>query len=483
MQSGIGDRSPSQIKGAGLNATGRKRILHYHPEDRGIGDPNPFFWKGEYHIFDTCKGWGHRVSGDLAWVTELPNALYTGAPGEPDASSCAAGSVIERGGIFHIFYCARRITPEKKVVATICHATSQDLVHWTKDPGNPLITPDFDPSRQGTNKDPFVFWNEEEKCYWMLITDQLVSPAGSRFGVLGLAASTDLENWERREPFWTPSITAAEFEVPDLFEWNGTWYLLYTTYTENYQTHYRMAEHFSGPWLAPALDSFGDSLFYAGKTISDGKRRFVLGWLYGLSAAEGDLPRALSIRELTQQPDGSLTVKCPQEILRSCGPAIPANLEAKLGDCFAEGKTLRAQSVDGLAYAVTENVPADLLVETTVTLKPGTRCAGIFFRTTPDLNRGYVLRLEPPFCRVVFDQWPKSRPIKQFLGSRPLHPSQFSWDEPISIQLFIHGNIAEVFVGNRVALAIRMYDHKDGCVGVFVENGEAKFEGLTLRSI
>jgi hypothetical protein len=66
---------------------------------------------------------------------------------------------------------------------------------------------------------------------------------------------------------------------------------------------------------------------------------------------------------------------------------------------------------------------------------------------------------------------------------RPLHPSHFSWEKPITLQLLIHGTIAEVFVDNQVALVTRIYDHKDGGVALFVEHGEATFEDITFKSL
>jgi beta-fructofuranosidase len=192
-----------------------------------------------------------------------------------------------------------------------------------------------------------------------------------------------------------------------------------------------------------------------------------------------------------------LAFKCPEEILRTCGPTIPSELQSKLGEWSNQGPSLRGKRLDGLAYAVTERVPADLLVEVSITQKPNTRSAGVLFRTTPDLARGYMVRLELPLCRVVFERWPKPWPWKKefwrnvasvrgthpFMVERALNPNQFSWEKPITIQLLIHGTVAEVFVNDRVALVTRIYDHKDGNVGLFVEHGEARFNDISFKSI
>ena len=94
-----------------------------------------------------------------------------------------------------------------------------------------------------------------------------------------------------------------------------------------------------------------------------------------------------------------------------------------------------------------------------------------------------MLRLEPAFCRVVFDHWPRTRGTRPFLVERPLHPERFAWEKPIAIRLFVQGTIAEAFVGDQVALVARLYRHTQGCAGLFVENGSANFEDLTVTSL
>lgn len=119
-----------------------KAQLHFCPENGTIGGPMPFFWKEKYHLFFLgLKGRWHVVSENLVNWKELPIALPLGAPGEPDSRQCAAGSIIERNGTFHFFYTGRR-KKEGKAIPTICRSTSEDLIHWKKDPGNPIMAAD-----------------------------------------------------------------------------------------------------------------------------------------------------------------------------------------------------------------------------------------------------------------------------------------------------------------------------------------------------
>ena len=478
-----------------------KPQLDYRPQSGSLGGTFPFFWKGQYHVFhDGSRDWHHIVSEDLLHWRELPVAISRGAPGEPDSRQCGAGSILEANGTFHIFYLGRRVEGQR-VVGTVCHATSNDLIHWKKNPKNPLLTPDYE-NYAGVTKDPFVFWNEQDGRYWMLIADRLRNAPTSRKGVLALAVSPDLVHWERREePFFAPDDSTCEFEVADLFEWNRKYYLTYTTYMENTATQYRVADQVTGPWLAPAIDTFDDNLYYAGKTVSDGKRRLAFAFARGAGGNENvpteQRQQAMIIREVTQQPDGSLGFRYPDELLGAWGRPVPAKLENKLGEWSHQGDRAQGGRLDGLAYAVTEDVPADCLLDMSVTLKPDTRCAGVFFRTTGDLERGYMLRLEPLHSRIAFEYWPKSWPWnpeywRNIVVTRGQHPffvqrtvpaGRLAWDRPIRIRLVIHGSIAQVFVNEEIALLTRVYHHVDGRIGLFVEYGEAQFNRMTIKSL
>jgi sucrose-6-phosphate hydrolase SacC (GH32 family) len=90
--------------------------IFYRPADGFVGDVIPFYWQGLFHAFylkaalppDRVGAEGtpiaHIVSADLAHWEKWPPAVSPGAPGRPDASGCWTGSVVERDGVFHLFY-------------------------------------------------------------------------------------------------------------------------------------------------------------------------------------------------------------------------------------------------------------------------------------------------------------------------------------------------------------------------------------------
>ena len=116
------------------------------------GDAIPFAFAGIYHLFHLSSPlgtvaypnrvrttWQHVRSQDLVEWEELPPALLPGERDDPDANGAWTGSIIEAGGIFHLFYTGHKLGSESP--QTICHATSSDLIHFEKDPANPIIRP------------------------------------------------------------------------------------------------------------------------------------------------------------------------------------------------------------------------------------------------------------------------------------------------------------------------------------------------------
>ena len=170
------------------------------------GDAIPFYHDGVYHIFSLTPPvgttvyperlrttWSHAVSKDLIHWEELPTAIYPGEGKEPDASGVWTGSVLYGEGKYHAFYTGYSIQAEYQ--QTICHAYSEDGINWKKDTGNPVIKPLIDQYDQQDFRDPYVFFNEDEKKYWMLVAARRLDMPVTRRGCIVLYRSTDLDSW------------------------------------------------------------------------------------------------------------------------------------------------------------------------------------------------------------------------------------------------------------------------------------------------
>lgn len=84
---------------------------------------------------------GHAVSFDLTHWTVLPDALQPGRPGSWDDLATWTGSVLHHDGRWYMLYTGIRRS-EQGLIQRIGLATSEDLVRWTKHPDNPVLEAD-----------------------------------------------------------------------------------------------------------------------------------------------------------------------------------------------------------------------------------------------------------------------------------------------------------------------------------------------------
>ena len=99
-------------------------------------------------------------------------------------------------------------------------------------------------------------------------------------------------------------------------------------------------------------------------------------------------------------------------------------------------------------------------------------------RTSPDLEQGYFVRLEPARHRLAFDAWPRPGDIPFWVElERPL---DLQPGKPVHLTILVDGSICEVYADEKVAMSARMYDHPSGQWGVFAEGGQVTFSEVTL---
>ena len=462
--------------------------MHWRPRGRFIGDIIPFFWKGKYHLFYLPRAeghrhpWGHIVSSDLVHWEELPDPLQPEPTGAPDAGGCWTGSVIEHGGTFHIFYTGWN--PESRYPQTICHATSQDLIHWEKDPENPILLPDERWYEGQDFRDPFVFHNPEVDEFWMLICARDRRVPFARRGCVALATSPDLGRWELREPLWSGSVCWAA-ECPDMFRLDNRWYLVYSHGT----TRYRFAESSTGPWLAASPDAFDSHFVSAAKSLNDGWRQILFGWVPTLEGERDGGGRVwgghmAAPRELVPLADGSLAVRLPREIAAEGDAASEVNpLE---GTCeplcgrweVADGRAV-GEAVGGVAVLKFPGVPRDFILSLSVLPRGPAAEFGFLLRMTEAGDDGRKAVVERAWSRLALYRWNAWGDPEPVI-SRPLRVAE---GEPVKVHLILHGSILELFAAERVSLAARLYDPPAGWLGLYVANGSAEFFDLRLRPL
>ena len=426
--------------------------LHFRPAGGSAADTIPFHHDGQYHVFYLRNNeWAHIVSRDLVHWSEQPNALKFDAsdPEGPDAEACWTGSIVETDGLFHLFYTGKNMRDpagDQKVMV----ATSGDLITWTKQPertfyadgeiywSKPVNGPiDQVAYHHQAFRDPAVFWNEKTGEWWMLLHAVLADGSAP---AMGLYASKDLLTWTPRPPLLTYPM-ALSGDCPDIFEVGGDWYII----NGNYE--YTWAPELDGPW-SQNFASYDSGDLRVAKTMSDGKRRLLVGWV-GDYAGETDAGEPqwgghLSmIRELYAPAPGVLGQRPAAEVVAAFANQVAA-------------------FPDGPPPAQALSLPRDFMLQATIAdASPDARAEIVFRRPDDAASGGYHLRVDFATREVEL-----GGQHKQFR-----RVCEFDAAQPLKVRLFAIGTIIECFVNERYAFTMRAYDYYGPQMTIRAEQG------------
>ena len=481
--------------------------VFFRPDEGYVGDVIPHVQDGEIWLYylhdersDPKKGSGWRLvkTRDFVAFEDAGVALPAGDPGDPDRNAYT-GSVVVTDEAAHIFYTGQNpdVLGEDGAspVQHVMHAVSKDgLRTWDKDTSFSLDAPAGYES--GDWRDPFVFRPSEGEPWRMLITARHAEGPERRRGVIAQCVSDDLLTWRLVEPFWDPRRYIAH-ECPEVFQWGDWWYLVYSEFSEQFTTRYRIARSAAGPWQVPTQDTVDGRAFYAAKSVGLDGRRFFVGWIATKDGErdDGDWQWAgdMSVLEAYQQKDGSLAFTLPRELRSSFRSAWPTRLDkpgAATGNAASDFNEADLSSRDGYQVALSEaELPGQFLAHMSVDIRDSTTECGLVIRATPDGDEGYCLRLEPKRHRMVFDRWPRRRtgPMQwQVSGDIPYvveleRPCRL--DPGLhTIDVLVDGNALVAVIDDTVALSARIYDRTSGHLGVFVGEGAARFHDITVST-
>lgn len=481
-------------------------------------DPIPLFVDGTYHVIHLSPPWyslgtvkpeirskdtqRHITSTDLVHWTVHEPALYPGEPGEVDEDGCWTGSMIVKDGVFYLFYCAFNHDADNP--QTICLATSKDGYHFEKQPDFPRLRP-ADYLEQIDYRDSYVFWNEDEQTYWMVLAARYA--AGGPFhrrGVICYRTSDDLYHWSEDHPLYSPWYMVCP-ECPEMFKMGDYWYLCYSHFDQNAKTTYRVSKSCHGPWRVPSLPGFDGRRFYAAKTLTDGKRRFQWGNIYerdnlrneGGWTYAGDMAMP---REVIQREDGSLAVCVPHEIVENFSKPVAHEFEGKMGEWIPAEGGLKTDATSKFSYGFfRENSQDALMFHAKLRLEEGYGAFGLLLKSADELSPSWELIFERTRSRVSISRYPfPLDPFWQTLNpkieaapmevdgprtiERPIHIEP---GKEIDVKAFVDGSFVECFVNDELALSYRVYDPTGGIpfhkFGLFAEDSTVVFRDIALN--
>ena len=176
-------------------------------DDYAVKNPSLLYSDGQFHlIYDGSSeatgewsGIGYAVSDDLqSWKKYDANPVISRGDSDSWDSKATADSFITYlDGQYHLFYAGRDETHEW----TIGVARSDDLIHWKKDPNNPIFTKEDSLSHCEGVLNPNIF--KIDGTYKMVYKCRDTTKTAERW--IELAVSDDLTEWEANpEPILVP---------------------------------------------------------------------------------------------------------------------------------------------------------------------------------------------------------------------------------------------------------------------------------------
>jgi beta-fructofuranosidase len=401
-----------------------------------------------------------------------------------DANGCMTGSILEKDGVFHLYY-----TGVSHLGQTICHATSRDLIAWDKDPENPVVVADSRWYEPADWRDACVLPAPVGEGYWMLIGTRTkrendISPYNS---CVALVTSPDLQTWTVQPPFAQSGVMY--MDCPDLFRLGDRWCMLLALR----ETSIRLADSPFGPWKKALRDSPDSTWAAAGKTLYDGRRRILMTFLFrrenqhdrGAITWGG---RMLLPRELYLDAQGQPAVRCLPETLALYQTNLleEDGLRAFAPD-NAEAWTLDADSAavnvpHNAGVALWKDAPPHYLFSGRVTLSSASSIAGIFIRTNKQhmsaADQGYQILFEPDRRRVSM------RPLSRWDTDDTITETAFDFEpgKPISFHLFVDGFVMELFLDDRRAMSANLYASPTGGLALMAREGLVVWEGVRIRT-
>jgi beta-fructofuranosidase len=431
---------------------------HYHaqPPRAWTNEPHGcIYWRGQYHLFyqKNANGpywgninWGHMTSPDLYRWKEQPVALSPEAGG-PDAEGCWSGSVIEHRGRLALIY-----TAGDGHKASICLATSDDGVSFTKHGSNPIIAAPPEGHKYPEFRDPFV-WREDNTYY--LIIGSAIEDAG---GAALLYRSSDLITWQYLKPLLTgdKSSSGTFWEMP-VFVSIGEYHVLIVCEVPG------RASYWVGKWKdesftplsdAPQrLELFNHLLSPTPHTASDGrvitmgiipdqrhpKETWKAGWAHLYS-----LPRVLSI-----DSSGHLH-QAPLETIEKWSRPLFSSSNIPLQDGV----------VTPFAGAAGGGVAIDIQFR-----RGASQSVSLFIRRSPDGQEQTELRYQWLTGGLTLD---RSRSSLNSLVRRDVQQATYTTASPDTIHmvLYLDESVVEVFLEGCVTFSTRIYPTLAESVGI-----------------
>jgi beta-fructofuranosidase len=424
-----------------LAADPYRPAYHFTSPESMMNDPNgPCFWQGHWHLFYQVfppdafpdlkdrrerllqAHWGHAITDDWVHWRDLPYAIYPGI----EKVSASGGTLVEKDRVV-AFY------PGFGAGQMVAIAKDPLLLNWEKLPEVPVHSPSGDS----------CIWKEEDTYYGLASADCLVS-------------SKNLIDWTNHGAFLegNPFPLGDAVACPSFLPIGDKYILLSFSHTlggEYLLGDYDKQRHKFIPYEHGLFNhgTVAPGGVHAPTGVTDGKGGVIAIHNINDGRHTEDWDQLMSLAQhLTLGPDKRLRIEH-----RHVGEIVlPANKEIVLDAVQGNALELQAEIDPKDARWVQLNVLRSPNAEelTSITFYNYDRPLAFWYHT-----RG-VACLDGSRSSTLPDAWP--RPPEEAVLERG--------GEPLRLRVFVDHSVVEVFVNEKLYLAMRVYPGRKDSLGV-----------------
>lgn len=237
-----------------------------------------------------------------------------------------------------------------------------------------------------------------------------------------------------------------------------------------------MSKDTYGPWIYPEsqalIEYFGSVYKTAG--FKDG-RRIAVAYSPCRKDDKDNGDRiwggTILLREVYQEPDGTLATKFLKEVLPAmhpiATPAIQISSPANIVSVSNGNITMNASGDIGVASL--PDLPDNYRISMKIEPKGNYEELGLFLRATDGRKNGYRLELNPDNQTVL-------------MHNTSIHGVE-GLDEPILLDVIVNGEFFDVSINNKRCVLNRLPEQKGKNLFFYVKNGNAVIRDIQIQEI
>ncbi|XP_024996628.1 acid beta-fructofuranosidase 2, vacuolar-like [Cynara cardunculus var. scolymus] len=293
--------------------------FHFYPEKNWMNDPNgPVYYKGWYHLFYQYSPkapvwglivWGHAVSRDMVRWRHLPIAMDTDQWYDVNGVWTGSTTILPNNKLVVLYTGSTNESVQVQNLAYPANPSDPLLVHWIKDPENPVLVP---PPGIGVKdfRDPTTAWLTADDKWRMVIGSKI-----NKTGIALLYDTKDFKSYELQKEWLHDVAGTGMWECVDFYPVSekdsgldtGAYgpdvkHVLKASMDDDRCDYYAIGKYdqVAGKWVPddPKIDvgiglRYDYGIYYASKTFYDQnqKRRILWSWIKETDSEASDIQK------------------------------------------------------------------------------------------------------------------------------------------------------------------------------------------------